>query len=267
MSKQLPYEPTTYTVAENRDLVGYDLILKCSEKDCEKEPGIVRRSVLRFGVSIVKFMLSIPANNRRALFLVVDMHGRSSELKARLLEELKKLECVEEASFSPRYRNIIYTRVLNPIVVAGKRSFIVSLAFAKGIAVKLHERFGKGLAPIAITSIGEEVGKAIAEDWRHIIGKSLKEIGEFLEIISIVTHQCSETKVIAGDKTMEIICKDLWEDKILYEAGLADENCNFIIGLLKGLVEEIIGVKADVREVLKQRKGSPHTKFVVRLHG
>ncbi len=267
MIKPLPYEPTTYTLEEKRDLVGYDVVIKCSEKECEKEPSIVRKHVLSFGVSIVKFMLSIPVNGYRTLFMVVNMHGRSSELRTRLLEELKKLECVEEAAFSPRYRNIVYTRVLNPILLAGKRSLIVSFAFARGIAVKLYERLGKGLAPIAITSLGEEVGRAVAEDWKPIINKSLKGIGEFLETIATISHHCSEAKVIAGEKIMEITCKDLWEDKILYEAGLASENCNFTIGFLKGLVEGIMGAKADVREVLKQRKGAPYNKFVIRLIG
>ncbi len=178
MIKQLPYEPTTHTIPMGRVYVGYDLTIKCRSSECEDEAVEVVRAFASRGARIVRYMLSIPYQGFRSAFLIVDATGRKGGYAREILEFIKNISVVEDVEFSPRYRNIIFTRALDPVLIAGKRSMINSLEYARGIAVRLYNRLGKNLAPILIRALGEEVGKSLAEGYSGIINPNLKVKGD-----------------------------------------------------------------------------------------
>ncbi len=81
----------------------------------------------------------------------------------------------------------------------------------------------------------------------------------------VASHHRSEAVVIVGEKSMSIRLKGLWEDMVLKESGLINENCNFTLGLIRGFLEAILKSKIDVKEVTSERRGGVHTEFIVRV--
>ncbi len=264
MLKQFPYEPS-FTIASGGRVTGYDIILKCGENGCASSILEVLNYIASFGVNVLSFKTSCPVKDEVGLFITIDFSGQDAGLENEVLRRILEHEKVVYASFAPRFRNIIYSSILGPPKVGGLSGVLFSDSYLEGITSELYKKYGKALSPIMVSSLGEGIGRRIAERYREELSGGLRVIAEFIKAMITLMGQGIVERVIVGANTMEFTVRDYWEDRLLKNAGLSSEKCMFTIGLLKGIVEGLTGRSAVVEEKASQRMGRPYTRFLVTL--
>ena len=262
--KQFPYEPS-FTIAHDGRVTGYDIIVRCGGSDCASNVLSVLNYMAKLGLRILSFKISCPVKDEVGLFVALDFSGERTGAELEVLEKISGLENVVYATFSPRFKNIVYTSILGSPRVGFLSGVLFSDSYLEGLTSVLYKRYGKTLSPLIIMSLGEGIGRRIAENYKKDLTGGLRVIAEFIKAMITLMGQGVVDRVIVGANTIEFTLRDYWEDRLLKNAGLSTEKCVFTMGLLKGIVEEATGRKVSVEEKASQRMGRPYTRFLVVL--
>ena len=181
----------------------------------------------------------------------------------RIVDEISSLDFVRKVSIiNPLFKGLIIDSVHFPILLMGKRAWIVSGAVLKGLFKDFKESFGDA-GRVFLYHLGVGIGRDLYETYKEYVSSSL----DMLELIKAFS------KALGWGIIEEIRLLAYGKYRVRVRHNLECEVCkpsnrpcgDFSRGILTGFFGKILGRKVYVEEIKCIAKGDPYCEFIIKL--
>jgi len=181
----------------------------------------------------------------------------------RIVSEISGLDFVRKVSvINPLFKGLIIDLVHFPILLMGRRAWIVSEAVLKGLFKDFKESFGEA-GRVFLYHLGVGIGRDLYETYKEYVLSSLG----MMELIKAFS------KALGWGIIEEIRPLVYGKYRVRVRHNLECEVCkpsnrscgDFSRGVLTGFFEKILGRRVGVEETKCIAKGDPYCKFIVKL--
>ncbi len=239
-------------------LKGYNILVNLKDDLEIRDIYYKLRDHLRSkGVTPLTIYPSETINGKSILFMVVDREDKSEAYLERLIrklpEEIPGIKSVEEAR---RFRNIIYSYRLFPIVLISNRWILMGPASIRTIACDLREEVGDKVAEVLLTLMGRKVGEE-TYDYYKSLGK-FEKITDALEFLKMILYMAGWTILEEYEVERNIIFMrfvDLWECWAGKESRACEDKPYFFMGAVMGFFSKVFNEEVKVKLISKRVVG------------
>jgi len=248
-----------YFIAQNRNLVGFELVLS----NVPSALGKVSSLIASYGLNIEYLETRFLSEGEYGLFIIVDFTKSRIEPQD-LLNKLRGIrEYVLSVSLAPTIRDIIYPPRFCIIDLGGIRAILLSVANIEGIIKGLRERLGDNINNIFLFQLGYSVGKKTYELYAKM--RNIKDINDGIKLFMALIRGAGWGEII--DYTIEdnkLILKidRLWECEI-QKREVDRPASHYVRGIITGFFREITRLGLEVRERKCIALGDPYCEFEI----
>ena len=248
-----------YIIAQNRNLVGFELILS----NVPGALGKVSSLIASYGLNIEYLETCFFSEGEYGLFIIVDF-TKSSIDPQELLNKLRGIqEYVLNVSLAPTIRDIIYPPRFCVKDLGGMRAILLSVANMEGIIKGLRERLGDNISNIFLFQLGYSIGRRIYDIYAK--PRNIKDINDGMKLLSALSRGSGWGEVIdytIEDNKLVLRTERLWECEI-QKRRVKKPASHYIRGIITGFFKEVTGVGLEVRERRCIAIGDPYCEFEI----
>ena len=259
MANSEPLELLRAIYLSSRDVVGLHIY-------CVNTPETIStlsRFLIKHNVKLL-YANILAKNGDAELTVFLDVTD-ATESVDEIASEIESLDFVRKVSvMAPLFKGLIVDLVHFPILLMGKRAWIVGEAVLKSLFKDFKESFGEA-ARVFLYHLGVGIGRDLYETYREYVPSSL----DMLELIKAFS------KALGWGVIEEIKPTVYGKYSVRVRHNLECEFCgpsnrpcgDFSRGILTGFFEKIFGRKVVVEEVKCVAKGDPYCEFSVEFKG